>query len=539
LTESFDLGSLTAEFREEARDQVDRLDAILLELEREGRVSDESRSSLLRTLHTLKGNAGMLGLTAIRDYVHSLENVLKGERSEWSEAAVERLFAGAAALRAAVEAAGTDAQEETFTRLLAERTRLEEIDLRAGSGTSVQSSVGKADLESGVGEFVRVPFSKLDGLLNQVGELLGEAVNLDRRMRGREPGSELAERADSIRRRVDGVRETVMSLRLVPMGRVLNRFHSLVRRLAREQGKEARLVLEGEATETDKSTADALAEPLLHLVRNAIDHGIEPPAEREAAGRPRHGTVTISAARDGDRLRITVEDDGAGLQVEEIRARGRKRGHSEMGVASESEVIDLIFEPGFSTRLDVSTVSGQGVGLDVVRRTIRALRGDLGVERPAGGGTRFIMRLPLSVAIVPSLVFEASGEMLAIPTSHVARTLRLDDVDRVGRMEVVREEDTVVPLAETDRLFGWPSGTRGEFGVLIRHGGQGVVVPASRLVDQRELVVKSMPVFGRRVRGVSGGSVLPGGKVILVLDPGEVIELSAERWAGGDGAGAS
>jgi two-component system, chemotaxis family, sensor kinase CheA len=294
-------------------------------------------------------------------------------------------------------------------------------------------------------------------------------------------------------------------------------------------------VLEGESTEVDKSTADALAEPVLHLVRNAIDHGIETPEVRERAGKPRHGTLRIAAEQDGDRVRIVVEDDGAGLELAAIRSRARARGLSDADSLSDDEAAALIFRAGLSTRTDVSTVSGRGVGLDVVRRSVSALRGELRVERPARGGTRFVMRLPLTVAIVPSLVFEAGGETLAVPATAVARTFALDRIERVGAVEVVPVGERLIPLSDADRLFGWPMTARGRFGVMLRHGGGTAVVAARRLVDQRDLVVKALPSYGERSPGISGASVLPGGGVILVLDPAEVIEMAGERDEEADG----
>ncbi len=534
MAESFDLGALVGEFREEARDQLDRVDAGLLEIEREGALDSEGRSALMRTLHTLKGNAGMLGLSPIRDFVHVLENVLKAEPHRWPDGLVERLFKGIATLRAAVEAAGSDREPEAFRELGAAGHRLGQLDSSADPPVDRPSEVDPPSDDVPVtSDLVRIPFAKLDALMAEVGDLLGEAAGLKAEVRNTE-SERLGDLAMAIRRRADSLRESVMALRLVPLDRVVGRFHTLVRRLARQQGKEARLVVEGEGTEVDKSTADALSEPLLHLVRNAIDHGIQEPEEREAAGKPRHGTVRIRARQLGDRVRIDVEDDGRGLDLARIRDRALRlelvRPDESL---SEGELIQLIFQPGFSTRTDVSTVSGRGVGLDVVSQSVRDLRGELSVERPDDGGTRFVLRLPLTVAVIPSLVFEAGGELLALPTTYVARTLRLEETERVGPTEVVRTEGDLYPLADPDRLFGWPATGPGAFGVLVLQEGRGAVLRASRLVDQRDLVVKAMPRYGRRSRLVSGGSVLPGGRVVLMLDPGELIRLNDERNPGG------
>lgn len=534
MAESFDLGALVGEFRDEAREQLDRVDAALLEIEREGTLDADTRSTLLRTLHTLKGNAGMLGLSQVRDFVHSLENILKPESAEWAEPLVERLFEGVEALRASIEAAGGDRQAEAFRELRAVRHRLEELGTPAARPPDSSDEEGGEALEAPTsGDVIRVPFVKLDAVMAEVGDLLGDAAALKVEAR-RSENEHIRDLANRIRRRADALSESVMSLRLVPLSRVVGRFHALVRRLARQQGKEARLVVEGEGTEVDKSTADALAEPLLHLVRNAIDHGVRPPAEREAAGRPGHGTVRIRASQSGDRVRIEVEDDGSGLDVEAIRERAREQGLLQTDdTIEERDLIQLIFQPGFSTRRDVSTVSGRGIGLDVVSQSVRSLRGELSVERPAAGGTRFVLSLPLTVAVIPSLIFEAAGELLAVPSTYVGRTLRIDRIERVGATEVIRAGGDLYPVADPDRLFDWPHTDRGEFGVLLRRGGRGAVLRATRLVDQRDLVVKALPSYGRPLSLVSGGSVLPGGRVVLMLDPGEVIRLNDSPQRGG------
>lgn len=536
MAESFDMGSLIEEFRDEARDQMDRLDAGLLELERTGGLEPESRSALLRTLHTLKGNAGMLGLSEIRDYVHVLENVLKSGVEDPSATRVEQLFEGAAALRSAVEVAGGEDQEQASRRLAGAAHRLESA---ASTDSPAQTSAAREESAPSGGDpaldVLRVPFVKLDALLNEVGELLGEADALlqmleERGRAGDGVGSDVRQRAEAIRVRGDRLRDAAMSLRLVPIGRILGRFPGLVRRVAREQDKEATLVLTGESTEVDKSTADALAEPLLHLVRNAVDHGIEAPAARERAGKPRHGTISIRASQQGDQVRLEISDDGAGLALNAVRKRARDLGIvGEDQELSDAEAAQLIFRPGFSTRTEVSTVSGRGVGLDVVLRTIRSLRGDLEVKRRPEGGTLFRITLPLTVAIVPSLVFTASGELLALPASAIRRTVRLDRMERVGRTEVIRDGEDLVPLARPERLFGWPAGDGDNFAIVVRHGGRKAAFVAERLVDQRDLVVKALPAYGGRVRGLSGGSVLPGGQVILLLDAAELIELNLER----------
>jgi two-component system, chemotaxis family, sensor kinase CheA len=526
LAESFEIESLLAEFRDEARDQVDRLDAGLLQFERGGELDAEARNDLLRDLHTLKGNAGMLGLAPIRDFVHVLETVLKALDRTGASSSMDRLFEGASALRGAVEAAGSEGESAAFRELASVRHRLEELDLEAAQVGGAGRETGEAVVAPPVDDRIRVPFSALDTLLSEVGELMGEADALMEAVTGASR-SEAVDRASAVKRRTDRLRETAMTLRLIPLGRVFTRFHGLVRRLAREQGKEARLVVVGESTEVDKSTADALAEPLLHLIRNAIDHGIEAPERRESEGKPAYGTVRLTAKQEGDRVRIEVEDDGAGMDVAAIRSRARAAGliQEDGESLSEAELLDLVFQPGLSTRAEVSAVSGRGVGLDVVRKRVRTLRGEVVAERVDAGGTRLVLTLPLTVASVPSVVFEVGGETMAVPAAAVDRTLSLDRIEQVGSAEMIRDGDRLLPLADLHRLFRWPSTERGGFGLQIRAGRSGAVLSVHRLLEQRDLVVKAIPPYGVRPAGVSGASVVPGGRVILVLDPVEVIDL--------------
>jgi two-component system chemotaxis sensor kinase CheA len=324
-----------------------------------------------------------------------------------------------------------------------------------------------------------------------------------------------------------------MEIRLVPVQRAFSRFPSLARDLAREQGKRVRVVLEGGEVELDKSMVDALADPLLHLVRNAVDHGIAPPAEREASGRPPTGTIVLRAAREGDRVRIEVADDGAGLDREALRRTARSLGIvGEQESLTPAETAELIFRPGFSTRSRSDTVSGRGIGLDAVKQRVTALRGTLTVDSPPNGGTRFVLGFPLTLAILPALIFEAEGEMFALPAVSVERTLRGAKPEAAGAAEVLRDNGELIPVSRAERVFGWsgPSAPGGgaPFAVVIRSGARRAALLASRLVDQRDLVVRALPRFLRRVPAVSGASVAPDGRVILLLDPAGLLELNLD-----------
>ncbi len=541
----FDLSELLDDFRDEARDPLARLDAALAAMERGEAVPEEERAVLLRGLHTLKGNAGMLGMRAIQDFVHSVEGVLK-RGAPPSPGEVDQLLRGAAALRRAVDRAGTPEQEEAFAALLPVR----EEPAGAAPPTAAPAPAPPPPEPAGVraedlrDDTLRVPFRKLDRLLDEIGEVVTEVNALEAWAAAHRDAlaaaglrRPLLDRLEALGAAVDAGRRTATDLRLVPVGRVLARFPALVRDLAREQGKRVRVELEGEDTELDKATADALAEPLLHLVRNAVDHGIETPGERERAGKPAEAVLALRAAQEGDRVRIEVEDDGRGLDRAAIAARARAAGLLAGGAEpSPAEAAELIFRAGFSTREEASAVSGRGIGLDAVRGAVARLRGSVEVEDGGdGAGTRFALRLPLTVALVPALFFESAGERLAVPSADVEEAVRAGEVERVGAAEVVRFRGEVLPLARPARIFGWEDAGAPRFLVVVRSGARSVAVAADRLLDQRPATVRALPAALGSPAGVSGATVAPDGRVVLVLDPAGMVELNVDLYRGGGG----
>ena len=312
-------------------------------------------------------------------------------------------------------------------------------------------------------ESLRIPFARLDPLLSQVDDLARAVEGLRAWMAENAQALQAAglrrgaaERLEDLDASASAVRRGATSLRLVAVERVFSRFPPLAAELARERGKRVRVELQGEGTELDKATSDALLDPLLHLVRNAVDHGVEPPDERRAAGKPETATIRLSAAQEGDRVRIEVEDDGRGLDRAAIGRRARELGLVTEGEAlDEEEVDDLLFRPGFSTRTEADEVSGRGVGLDVVRDAVSRLRGQVRVEDGDEGGTRFVLLVPLTVALVPVLFFQAAGQTFAIPALDVEETVRAGTPGRTGPAETVAVRDEAVPLVRLDRVFGW------------------------------------------------------------------------------------
>jgi two-component system, chemotaxis family, sensor kinase CheA len=516
-------------------------------------------------MHTLKGNSAMLGLGPLRDAVHAVEAVFREERGSWPRPLLDRLFATAAALREGVERAGGEEEARAITALQEEVGGLErtaatgeaaeipspspEEPSGEGEETVEAAEAGEAEApampaaDSGA-ELVRVPFRALDDLLDHAGELVGLAASFEdlldsHRAELAANGVQLPLRGhlDILERISAQLRGTVMDLRLVPASRVFRRFPTLVRDIARAEEKEVRLELSGEETEIDKSTADALAEPLLHLVQNAVTHGIESPEERRRAGKDPAGRVWIAASSRGDRVVLRVEDDGRGLDHGAIAERAAELGiiaSEDAGRLDPAEIEALIFRPGFTTRTEADSVAGRGVGLDVVQRTVADLRGQLTVEKRPGGGTRFILSLPLTLAIMGAVLFEDEDEPFAIPTADVEETLRQVPVESASGAAVIRHRDEVVPLVRLGRLFGWREGgppqpeERLPFVLVLRIGRRKVAVGADRMLEEKNVVVKGLPRVLGSLPAVSGATLLPGGRPALLLDPAGLASLNLD-----------
>jgi two-component system chemotaxis sensor kinase CheA len=375
---------------------------------------------------------------------------------------------------------------------------------------------------------VRVDVTKIDRLVNLVGELVITQAMLAQHGATLPPDLSpgLTQGLETLSQHLRELQDGVMSIRTQPVRTVFSRMPRLVREVAGMLGKDVRLVIAGEGTEIDKTVVEQLADPLTHLLRNALDHGVEPPEMREAAGKPRQGTVTLSAEQRGGRIIIEVSDDGRGIDHARVLARARERGLIPPDAApGEAEIEDLIFLPGFSTAATVSAVSGRGVGMDVVRRNIEALGGRIRVESRLGQGSRFILTLPLTLAVLDGLVVSVGREAYILPIAAIVESLRpqREDVrDVVGHGQVLAIRGSYVPLVHLHRRFGVPGAiTDVARGIVVivetdQAGQVGLLV--DDLAGQQQVVVKSLEANWRRVEGVGGATILGDGRVALILD---------------------
>jgi len=373
---------------------------------------------------------------------------------------------------------------------------------------------------------IRVNTEKVDQLINLVGELVITQAMLAESASLLDPVAceKLLNGLGQLDRNTRDLQDAVMSIRMMPMSFVFSRFPRVVRDVAAKLGKEIELKTEGEATELDKGVIEKIADPLTHLVRNSVDHGIETAEVRVAAGKPARGTVTLRAFHQGGNIIIEVADDGAGLHREKILAKARERGMSVSDAMPDQDVWQLIFEAGFSTAATVTDVSGRGVGMDVVKRNIRALGGRVEIDSAAGHGTRIRVRLPLTLAILDGLSVTVGGELFIVPLTCVVESLQplAEDVKTIsGRGPVVHVRGEYLPVVALHEFFAIkPQTTEPHQGivVIIEAEGRKIAMFVDALVGQHQVVIKSLETNFRRVHGVSGATIMGDGTVALILD---------------------
>ena len=375
---------------------------------------------------------------------------------------------------------------------------------------------------------IRVAVHKVDQLINLVGELVITQAMLAQNSRDidtREHQLLLAGLAD-LERNTRELQESVMSIRMIPMSAVFNRFPRMLRDLALKCGKNVELVTQGEATELDKSMIEKITDPLTHLVRNSCDHGIETPAERVAAGKPQQGTITLSASHQGGSVMIEVHDDGRGLSRERIVRKARERGMPLPDEMSDQDVWELVFEPGFSTADAVTDLSGRGVGMDVVKRSITALGGSVEIDSAEGYGTRISVRLPLTLAIMDGMSVAVGDEVYILPLSAVVESFQVTDglVSTVAQgSPLVRVRDEYMPVVELDKLFDVPRSLaaqerRTDIMVVVEVEDSRVALRVDDLLGQQQVVVKNLETNYRKIANVSGATIMGDGSVALILD---------------------
>jgi two-component system chemotaxis sensor kinase CheA len=383
-------------------------------------------------------------------------------------------------------------------------------------------------------ENVRVPAERLDELMDRVGELVIAQSRL-RQLAGASMDIQLRSVSEEIERLSGELRDTMMVLRMVPVGSLFGRFRRLVHDLARETGKVIELVTEGETTEVDKTVIERLADPLVHLVRNSIDHGLETPEERRAAGKEEAGKIMLSARQAGGEVIITIKDDGRGINRERVRAKAESSGLIQPGaVLADQDLLQLIFAPGFSTAAQVTNLSGRGVGMDVVKKTVEALRGAIDITSRTGEGSDVSLRIPLTLAIIDGLLVRVGTGRYVIPLSAVEECLELsleEDLRSRGR-SFISLRDSLVPFLRLRDLFR--TGTKPDLHqkvVVISTGTERVGMVVDQIIGDHQTVIKSMSKLHHDVATFSGATILGDGSVALILDVAHLVAAGQQQEA--------
>lgn len=401
------------------------------------------------------------------------------------------------------------------------RRALDILGTTNAHGRREADRAGMAQNEAGS---IRVSVEKIDRLVNLVGELVITEAMLSQQAGAAEGAHAGLAGLTDLARHTRNLQEAVMAIRMVPISAVFSRFPRLVRELSQRLGKEAEIKLSGETTELDRGLIERITDPLTHLVRNAIDHGIEAPGARVAAGKPRAGTVSLSATQRGGRIIIEVRDDGRGLDRSRILQRAAERGMTIAADASDQDVWRVIFEPGFSTAEKVTDVSGRGVGMDVVRRNIQLLGGSVELASSAGKGMAVTVSVPLTLAIIEAMTVAAAGETYVLPLASVveSRSVTSDEIRAVaGQGHTLRVRDEYVPVRRLGRGEG--------IAVIVEADGARAALLVDELIGQQQVVVKSLEANFRKVPGISGATIMGDGKVALILDLAHIIGQPSGR----------
>jgi two-component system, chemotaxis family, sensor kinase CheA len=568
---------LLGEFYGEAVEHLQQIEAALLALEHQPD-NPEALNSIFRSFHTIKGNAGFLGLVPMQALAHEVESLLdlaRNNKLRLNSAIVTEILRSRDALQALTQqvaraletgqlpdeivpvshlilavkklaasagAVEAPALEKDFFAA-APQPEAEIVPIPAAEVAPVAeaaASAPKAAVVAATGTkgatnaTVRVNTDKLDSLMDVVGELVIVQSQLLETARAHgESGSPLQRNVTQLNRITKELQHTAMSLRMIPIKPTFQKMERLARDLARDFGKQVHFATSGEDTELDRTVVEEIGDPLVHMVRNALDHGLEPTADRRAKGKEEMGTLHLKAYHQGSNLVIELQDDGRGIDPDKIYKKAVEKGVVVAGTAmSRDEIFALIFAPGFSTAEKVTSVSGRGVGMDVVKRNIEKLRGKIEIASEVGRGSTFKIKLPLTMAIIDGLVVRVGDDRFILPTTSVQMALRptKESISTVhGRGELLDLRGKLLPIHRLHRRFGIRSQaecpSEGIL-VIIEVSGKVSALLVDEMVSKQEVVIKNLGAYMQAVPGVSGGAILGDGNIALILDPGTLLQAA-------------
>lgn len=582
--ESQDDLELLNEFCNEGKDLLSQVEQGVLVLE-EDPAHRETLNQVFRAFHTFKGGAGFLGLEPIKDLAHNLESLLDAARQNSlviDRHVINLILAGGDALRKFVDEIEQTIRSDNKTapiivptRELIERVRStlagnpDEVTLEKPSETSVPASEPaeeakitpsiaeinkpiptlpkgieepqtKPDLKSkasNLSNFVKIDTQKLDALIDLVGELvIAKSMVVEHPLVAGQQSEELSRELRQLSRIAADLQRNAMSLRMVPIRTTFQKMNRLVRDLANSQNKQICLITKGEDTELDRNIVEALAEPMIHMLRNSIDHGIERPAEREGLGKSAAGKIEIEACHQAGGILIRIEDDGRGIDPARVLAKARERGIVDTDFnGNTNEILSLIFEPGFSTAATVTDVSGRGVGMDVVRGSISRLRGRIDVQSVVGKSTTFSIYLPLTLAIIDGMLVGAGNQRFIIPTLSIQESFKPTASmmsTLKGRGQLVNLRGKLIPMISLCQKLRIDSGSADPSEgiiLIINSGGQAKGLLVDHLISKQEVVIKPMGDTLQNQPVYSGAAIMGDGRVALILDPDALSRSESPR----------
>jgi two-component system, chemotaxis family, sensor kinase CheA len=544
-------------FLAEALDHLGTIEAALLALDE--RPGDTTLlNDIFRPFHTIKGNAGALGVTSVQEVAHRVENLLdlaRSGRHTMGPADVDVVLRAVDVLSSMMRDIGarlkgqaaTDLEPDALAliaavdRCIAGEGEAHEVSAPPPAEAPPVKAVAKGDVKTATDSAsIKVDTRKLDSLVDAVGELIivQSLIQEDPALATR-IDSRLAGNLGQLKRITADLQRSAMALRMVPIRQAFQKVSRIVRDLSRKAEKSVELVLSGEDTELDRKVVEEITDPLMHMVRNSVDHGIEPPDVRAKSGKRPQARLALSAYHQGGHIVIEIADDGKGLDTEKIRTKAIERGLIAPGdTPSVDEIHMMIFQAGFSTADKVTEISGRGVGMDVVRRNIDALRGSISIASEAGKGTVFQIKLPLTLAVLDGLIVGVGKERFVMPTTAVRESLRPlpAQVHKVqDQPRLVQVRDSLLPLVALGDMFRLPheSDPSQATVVVIEDGGARVGLVVDALLGKQEVVIKSLGETFSAVRGVAGGAILGDGRIGLILDAHGIVALTrgGERHA--------
>jgi two-component system chemotaxis sensor kinase CheA len=568
------------EFVIESREMIEGVTQDMVAIEKS--YDHETINKVFRAVHTVKGTSSFLGFEALSELAHKSEDVLGLIRKEEiipDSEITDTLLASLDIMRSMLEEIDTGGKEETdagetvekLQRICTEDRKkigeilVEEKVLKSKEVDGILQKQG-SEKEKKFGEIVveekllterqvdnfltkqkasredrtiRIDIGKLDELMNLVGELVlgkNRLMLLSSLLRENGPNmGPLSEGLGDVTSSIEGITNelqlAVMRARLVPISRAFNKIPRLLRDLSAEFGKDIELSIEGEETELDRSLIEALHDPLIHLIRNSVDHGIEMPSEREDKGKNRKGVLRLRAYNEGNHVVINIYDDGKGINIHSVKEKAREKGlisDTECNTMNDRDALNLIFAPGLSTAKKVSSVSGRGVGMDVVKTNIEKLNGQVFIDSELGQWTSLTMKLPLTLAIVRALIVTEGDEIFAIPLSNVVELVKSEDklIKSIDKNDVLVLRELVIPVIDLEKIIKTRrKGGKGNYLVICDVGKRIVGIKVDAVIGQEEVVIKSLGGFLGNVAGVSGASIRGDGKVVLILDIPSIVTL--------------